>query len=412
MRILFFTGVSPYSTQTVGGAEISIRLLAEQLNKRGHEVTYLTRNRSITPYPLIRQTNLEGINLIVLHTLIGSNYIKQIKTLNNWLLTRYLHKLIHRYGVDIIYCFYDLDFLNNLLNLKSQGLKIKIVMRMAGMQWYEECLKDPSKIKIYENIFNNIDCVNFLHSGLECMVFSKFHELGMNIVLKSSFVGDIGSSASIGRKLDYPDLNNPQFRVVMATRFSSYQKRQDILVKAISLIDKRIPIEVRLIGDGSERERILRMIKDLNLEDRIHIHPFVEQKTLWKELESADLLCHACEYEGVSKIILESMALGLPVLVSNVAPVNEYIEDNENGFLVDNRPQDWADKLVSLYHNKEARVRVSKNGTTFIKEHYDPQKNVIQYEKVFRQILGLHQDLRRSVNSKEQSLDYHEMNKS
>lgn len=387
MNILFFTSKSPFSDQAFGGAESSIRLLAEQLNKKGHAITYFSKNRGVNLCPFIKQTKLDGINHIVFHPIIGLNTLNFLKELNNWFLKRNIAKIIRQYNIDIVYCFYDVEFLNIILNLRKQGLDIKIVMRMAGMRWYEECLKNPSLINIYEKIFNSIDCVNFIHSDLERMVFVRLHELGMNVVFKKSFVGDIGSSVSIGRELSYRDLNNPRFKIIMAARFSNYQKRQDILVKAISHINENIPLEVKLIGDGSERDRIQYMIKDLNLEHRISIQPFTEQNILWAELESADILCHACDYEGLGKIIIESMALGLPVLASNVAPLNKYIVDGKNGFLVNNLPLDWSDKIVSLYNNKEARIRVSENEILFVKEHYDPQKNVSQYENCFMQII-------------------------
>ena len=388
MKILFLSNKSAFfNDQAFGGSETSMRLLAEQLNKRGHTVIYLTKNRSGCLYPFVKKINLEGIDLNIFYVLAGWNYLKPVKVLSDWFLKRYATKLILQNSIEIVYCFYELENLKLLLSLKNQGLKIKIIMRMAGMHWYKECLKSPSLTGTYEAIFNSIDGVNFVQSDLERMVFDKFYELGMNVVFKNTFVGDIGSSVNAERKRRYRDLNNSRFKIIMAARFTNYQKRQDLLVKAISLIEENIPLEVKLIGEGSERVRIQNMITELNLEPRISIQPFTEQNMLWDEFESADLLCHATDYEGNSKIIIEAMALGLPVLVSNVAPLNEYIREGENGFLVNNQASDWAEKIVELFHNKELRIKVSEREILYIKEYYDPQKNVSEYESSFKQII-------------------------
>ena len=113
----------------------------------------------------------------------------------------------------------------------------------------------------------------------------------------------------------------------------------------------------------------------------------MEQQQLWQEMRQADLLCHACDYEGTSKIILESMALGLPVLASDVTPVNDYVIDGYNGFLVDNDPAMWAEKITALACDKSERIRVSLNSMAYINENYNPFNNVSLYESHFDEIL-------------------------
>jgi len=389
MKILFLSNKSAFSEKAFGGAESSMRLLAELLSKRGHKVIYFTKDRSGSIYPSIKKVNIDGIDLNTFFSIAGWRQLQPIKILSDWFLKRYITTLIHENDIDIVYCFYELENLEMLLSLKNQGLKIKIVMRMAGLHWYNECLKSPALIKKYELIFNSIDCVNFIQSDLERMVFEKINELEMNVVFKNRLIGDIGSPVNLERKISYRDLKNDHFKIIMATRFTNYQKRQDILVKAISRIDDSIPLEVILIGDGAERSRIQQMIAELNIAHRVRIRPFIDQKKLWNELESTDLLCHACDYEGLGKIIIEAMALGVPVLVSNVAPLNDYIREGENGFLVNNEISEWAGKILNLYYHKELRIKVSEEEILFVKKYYDPQNNICLFEESFKKIIDL-----------------------
>jgi glycosyltransferase involved in cell wall biosynthesis len=385
MNILFYTRRSPYGDRIFGGAESSTKLLAEKLAERGHRIVWLSQSNAVLPY--IKKTEMGGISINLLKLAKGSGYSKAIRFLNKQFFLKYLAWVIEKYRIEIVYCYYDLRFLNNILKLRQNRIKVKVVMRMAGMYWYERCLKDRALIKNYESVFNSIDCVNFIHSGLERIVFDGVTELGMTVKFRDSMSGDIGSSTSIGREKNYESLNNAQFTMIMAARFADYAKRQDILVKGLSLMEGNLPVKLTLIGEGSEQSRIMSMISDLNLEDRVEIKPWMKQEMLWQKLQNADLLCHACDYEGLGKTIIESMAIGLPVLASDVAPLNEYIKDGKNGFLVDNNASNWAQKLVSLYHDKEARRRVSEAGIRFIKENYDAGKNVIMYENCFLRLI-------------------------
>ena len=70
-------------------------------------------------------------------------------------------------------------------------------------------------------------------------------------------------------------------------------------------------------------------------------------------MRRADLLCHPCEHEGVSKIILEAMMLGLPVLASDVPPLPDYVIEGETGYRVANTPEAWAAKLVEIAAAKD-----------------------------------------------------------
>lgn len=386
MNILFYSGQSPFSNQQFGGAESSMRLMAEQLIRRNFKVFYLTKRRSLNPLPFIRYSDKGGITLLEFNSAHILSSFNPVKRLNEKSLEKEIETIIQKHNIHLVYCFYDLDILKLLLKIRDDSQNFKIIMRMAGLHWYEQCVKYPSMRKVYADVFSSVDSINFIHSDLERMVHEKIRELGMNLAIRHSFVGDIGSSVRIGRNRKYSELNNRLFNIIMAARFSSYQKRQDILVEAIALVDEKIPLNLTLIGEGPERDRIQNRIRELNLNHRIYIQPFVEQKVLWEKLESADLLCHACDYEGLGKIIIESMAVGLPVLVSNVAPLNDYIHEGENGFLTDNYPSAWAKKIEALYSDKDARIRVSDNEMTFVTEYYDPEKNISLFEKYFTSI--------------------------
>jgi glycosyltransferase involved in cell wall biosynthesis len=161
-------------------------------------------------------------------------------------------------------------------------------------------------------------------------------------------------------------------------------------VEAIKILKGKFRFEVLMIGDGPERETIEAKIMEYGLNGIIQIRPFVNQEELWLILRDADLLCHPCDYEGLSKIVVESMTIGLPVLVSDVVPLNEYIEDNHTGYLVSNTPFEWAKKIENIFSDYETYSCVAREARKFALDFFDPDKNVKIYEEQFSRILIQH----------------------
>src|SRR5690606_16817359 len=132
---------------------------------------------------------------------------------------------------------------------------------------------------------------------------------------------------------------------------------------------------------------IEQLILRLNLQHRIQILPYMNQEKLKKLMLASDLLCLATDYEGLSKIVIESMSIGLPVLASDVVPLNQYIIDGDNGYLASNTVDGWKDKLTKIIKNRENLAFVSSRSIEFIETNYNSDKNILTYEKEFLTLL-------------------------
>jgi glycosyltransferase involved in cell wall biosynthesis len=86
------------------------------------------------------------------------------------------------------------------------------------------------------------------------------------------------------------------------------------------------------------------------------------------------------------------MGVGLPVLASNVTPLNTYIIDNKNGFLVDNDPIDWAEKIKIIIKKQSLLKDISENSKKFIASKYDSSINSLVYEEIFENLLNKKND--------------------
>ena len=384
LKILLITKKNPYGTSPFGGAESSTRLLAEKMAARGHKAIYLTMGAGLHDKALAREA---GVELFAFPRPPGRR-LPIFKALNRMLIQRTIRTLAMRYKVDLIYCFYELEVLEPALRVREQLGWPKVVMRMAGISWFDQVTRQLSLAPRYQGAFRSVDSINFISEGLMAMTDNKLSDLDMQMQFRDNFVQDIGSSAQPGREPEYADLPAAPFRIIMATRFSEQQKRQDLLIRAAALLPRDLQVEIVLSGDGKNLPKMKALATELGVTDQITFLPFLDQSALWCRLQQTHLMCHATDYEGLGKVIVEAMAKGLPVLASDVAPLNGYIREGENGFLVGNTPEAWAARIAELYARREDLARVSEAAMVFAAEHWDPDRSIEVYEDYFFTLVG------------------------
>lgn len=178
-------------------------------------------------------------------------------------------------------------------------------------------------------------------------------------------------------------------------------KAVDLLLQAVALAAERIDLELFVIGDGPERSKLESQARDLGLEARVVFHGFVPQHECPALLSQADALVLPSLYECGGAVVLEAMAMGLPVIATRSGGPVEYLHGGA-GLLVDpSTPEEFiaglADAMVRLATSASLRQALSARGRKRIEEQYD-------WERKIDSILGIYRDaldssLQRSVPS-------------
>jgi len=102
------------------------------------------------------------------------------------------------------------------------------------------------------------------------------------------------------------------------------------------LIDNGIRVHYTLIGWGNQEE-VLFQVNDLNLNNHVTIVKKIPHKEVLNRMSNSDLLLLPSVEEGIANVVLEAMAIGLPVVSSNCGGMREVIHHGVNGFLFENR---------------------------------------------------------------------------
>jgi|Deesub1362A_J573_1020465.scaffolds.fasta_scaffold01062_5 glycosyltransferase involved in cell wall biosynthesis len=131
-------------------------------------------------------------------------------------------------------------------------------------------------------------------------------------------------------------------KILYVGRLEKY-KGIDYVIKVMSALDSSYRIEI--IGDGSYKRNLIKLVEKLNLNDRVHFHQSLGRGELIKKYAEASLLVLLSKHEAYGLVVAEALAAKTPCIVANEAALAEWV-DNRNVFGVD-YPVD-IEKLAEL----------------------------------------------------------------
>ncbi len=141
------------------------------------------------------------------------------------------------------------------------------------------------------------------------------------------------------------------------------RKAHTDLLKALSLIKKDLPAEWKLIcvgRDGGELTALKKEAKSLDIHQNIIW--VGETKNVLPYFCAADIGVLCSYEEGFSNALLESMAAGLPMVVTNVSGSNEAIEHGRTGLVIPTRsPEKLSEAILQLANSDKLREQLSVN---------------------------------------------------
>jgi glycosyltransferase involved in cell wall biosynthesis len=261
----------------------------------------------------------------------------------------------------LVYCTYDLSTLQIASYLKTIRKDIQLVVRVAGLQWRDTISSDEEMCHVLKRYLRSVDALNVLYPGARGDL-SDLPIVGPRVRGMEAIVGDVGVDP---RCFDYhwQGSGNPEeLRLVMVGRLTNRQKRQDLLIQMLSDVTEtvgEIKVSLTLIGSGNNQDNLETQVRRLGLSDNVTFTPWLDSEPLWSELTRYDLMVHATDYEGVSKSLLEGMAIGMPILASDAPGVSTCFFEAASDSLVPNNVSDWTSTLLKIYEDK---TRLASHG--------------------------------------------------
>ena len=301
-------------------------------------------------------------------------------------------KLIKKYKPDVIYC--NSSIAGAVGRLAAIGCKAKVLYNAHSWAFNMRISKKKKFFyRIIERFFayftDKIICVsNYEKTSALQNHICKPEKL--QVILNGVDIAEIEQKIA-NSKLTRKSLNIPEdaYVVGMVGRISE-QKAPDIFVKAARKIKDSISQAYFIIvGDGPDQEKIEKMISNFGLKDSFLITGWTTQAIEYMALFDVAVLCS--RWEGLPLVILEYFAAKKPVVCTKIDAVDDLIENNENGFVVDIDDVDnFASSIVNLANDNGLRETVVQNTYKKAIGKFNLTNECAEFEKIVFQILSNH----------------------
>ncbi|MAG07312.1 hexosyltransferase [archaeon] len=179
-----------------------------------------------------------------------------------------------------------------------------------------------------------------------------------------------------------------KFDLIFVGRLN-HQKNTSLLIKTTNLLKNQFPkIKVCIIGDGPEKNQLKTLTKNLNLTKNITFKGFIENKEeVYGHMKSSKIFVLPSILEGLGIVVIEAHACGLPVIVidNKWNASKELIQENKNGLISKNNPQQLTQKITLLLENKNLRKQMSTESKESAKQ-FDWDNIAKDLEKYYTKI--------------------------
>jgi glycosyltransferase involved in cell wall biosynthesis len=146
-----------------------------------------------------------------------------------------------------------------------------------------------------------------------------------------------------------------------------------LLVDAVhALVERGHDVALTVVGDGPSAGHLHARARRLGLADSVEWVGALGQDEIRERYASADVFCLPSFAEGVPVVLMEAMAMEVPVVATRLAGIPELIEDGTSGLLVTPaRADELADALGRLAGDPELRARLGAAGRRAVLDGYD-----------------------------------------
>lgn len=215
--------------------------------------------------------------------------------------------------------------------------------------------------EIDKDYFEKADAVVTISDICKNDLVNNFPELKEKFHILENITNPILIKKMAEEDITDPLFENRQKQLTLLSIGRLYpQKNYQLTIDAAKIIkDKGIYFKWYIIGEGVLRESLEKQINNLSLQDNIILlglrsnpYPYIKQ---------CDIIVQSSLFEGKSIAIDEAKILCKPIVATNYPTVYDVITDKKNGLISEMAPVALAEKIITLYNDKDLSKSLSNN---------------------------------------------------
>lgn len=181
----------------------------------------------------------------------------------------------------------------------------------------------------------------------------------------------------------------PEEKIVLFVGRLVYEKGIHILINAVPKILSKVNAKFIIVGSGYMKEQLLNIVRSMGLEHKVLFEGFLDEQTLLKLQQIADVSVVPSLFEPFGIVALEAMAAKSPVVVSDTGGLSEIVDHDVTGVKVyPNNPDSLAWGIDKVLLDDIYRQHLTENAYKKVLEKYDWVKIAQQTKRIYENVLG------------------------
>lgn len=247
----------------------------------------------------------------------------------------------------------------------------------------QESWKNKIGVLLAKFLLPKADSIRVVSERIKQSLASSVKRQAPRITTLPIFV-DVKKIQSSKIKADlHQKYSNYDFIILMASRLTR-EKNIGMAIEAMAEVCKaqsaKRKILLLIVGSGPEENKLRLAICDLRLADRIVIEPWTND--LASYYKTADLFLLTSNYEGYGRTVVEAMAAGLPVIMTDVGLAGEVLIDDLDGRVIPvGNVEALAATILELQENSAKREEFKLNSLKLLEKWQTKQEYLEKYKK-------------------------------
>lgn len=359
---------------SVGGVDVSLRLILQNIDNEKFEniVIHGTKdskadfkdnsNLKVTDFKLPLYRNINVVN----------DFKSILKTI----------KILKEFQPDLIHAHSAKGGIVG--KIAGKFLKVPVLHTPQAYSYLSASSSLKSKLYLFiEKIFRFKG--NKILASSNSEMNRAINEVGYSqkrVLLFNNSILPITNIEKLSIKKTWPD------EYICSVGRPSYQKNIELMLDVLNEIKKQKPdIHLVLMGVGFHSPNLISVkqkIDRLNLSENITLLDWTTREDIFSIIKHSKVYLTTARYEGLPYSVIESLALGKPIIATDADGNRDLVEEKHNGFVIKGESIiELSQSVLKLLNNQELLNQFSNNSKLLFTKKFNMKMNIKKLEKIY-----------------------------